>query len=47
MFHNFDDLSRSHDLERSNAPPPTVQYSYIVTLKLLFILFSENVKKVI
>ena len=31
-----------HDLERSIAPPPTVQYSYIVTVMLLFILFNEN-----
>ena len=34
-----------HDLERSIAPPPTVQYSYIVTFRLLFILFNENLKK--
>ena len=34
-----------HDLERSIAPPPTVQYSYIVTFGLLFIFFNENLKK--
>ena len=33
------------DLERSIAPPPTIQYSYIVTFRLLFILFNENLKK--
>ena len=37
------------DLERSIAPPPTVQYSYIVTkralLSCLIIFFNENLKK--
>ena len=37
------------DLERSIAPPPIVQYSYIVTkralLSFLRIFFNENLKK--